>query len=285
LLQAITKMKKTQLILSTIGIVLVGIIYFGAKTYTKNPKKAPTASRDAKPDEHEGHNDQITEISFEEIKSQAYGAINASQKQAIQALEGKNDSKSLFALSALWAEAKQGNLAAKYKADEAKLEKSEKSLTFASQYFIDLFNLETNPSLKKWQATQAIELLEMVQTKNPKNENAKIALASCYTDGTGETMKGVQLLLGVVRENPANIDAGIILGRMAVQSSQFDKAITRLEDLLKIAPKNTEAMYHLAQAYKGKGDVAKSKELLNTCKTLVNKPEFSKEIDEYIKTF
>ncbi len=281
-------MRNTQLLLSIIGIALVCGIYFGAKTYTNKPKKGPVASRDAEKGEHadhEGHNESITPISFEEIKNKSFEALNPEQKQAIQALEGKTDAKSLGSLSALWAEAKQANMSAKYKADKAKLEKSEKSLTFASQYFIDLFNLETNPALKKWQASQAIELLEMVQTQNPKNESAKIALASCYTDGTGETMKGVQILLGVARENPKNVDAAIVLGRMAVQSSQFDKAITRLEGVLQIAPKNTEAMYHLAQAYKGKGDVTKAKELLNTCKTLVNKPEFSNEIDQYIKTF
>jgi predicted Zn-dependent protease len=278
-------MKKQQLIISLIGIGLIFSIYFGAKTYTNKPKKQVAASRDAENGDHSSHNEAIPDINFEEIKNKAFGQINSEQKQAIQALEGKTDPASLAAISAVWASAKQANMAAKYKADQAKLEKSEKSLTFASQYFIDLFNLETNPALKKWQAIQAIELLEMVQTQNPKNTDAKIALASCYTDGTGETMKGVQLLLGVVRENPKNIEAAIVLGRMAVQSSQFDKAITRLEGVLQLDSKNTEAMYHLAQAYKGKGDITKAKELLNKCKTIVNKEAFTAEIDQYLKTF
>lgn len=272
-------MQKPQLLLSILAIGLVCLIYFGAKITTNKPKNQPQVKADE-------HNSQtITATTFNQIREQAMANVDATQKLAIQALEGKTDAESIGKLSTLWAEAKQANMAAKYKADLAKLENSEKSLTFASQYFIDLFNLETNASLKKWQATQAIELLEKVKSINPKNQNAAIALASCYTDGTGETMKGVQMLLGVVKENPKNVDAAIVLGRLAVQSTQYDKAITRLTDVLKLAPQNTEAMYHLAQAYKGKGDVAKAKEILNECKKIVNKPEFTKEIDEYIKTF
>jgi hypothetical protein len=49
--------------------------------------------------------------------------------------------------------------------------------------------------------------------------------------------------------------------------------------------KEKEILYFLAEAYKGKGNTSKAKALFNECKQLVNNPDFSKEIDEYIKTF
>ncbi len=278
-------MNKQQLLLGAAGILLICLIYFGAKTVSDKPKMAKNDGKTEQNDDHEHNSEAIANIDFEDLKKEAYAAINNTQKQSIQALEGKTDLKSLLALSNLWGEAKQANMAAKYNGEAAKLEKSEKKLTFASRYFIDLLNIETNPAIKKWQAGEAIGLLELVLKQNPKNTDATIALATCYTEGVGETMKGVQLLLGVARENPKNVTAAIILGKMAVQSAQFDKAITRLEGVLAIEPKNTEAMYHLAEAYKGKGNVSKAKELLNKCKNLVNKPEFGKEIDTYINTF
>ena len=93
------------------------------------------------------------------------------------------------------------------------------------------------------------------------------------------------MLREVAQADPSNLAAGITLGRLAVQSGQFDKAITRLEKLLIAHPKNTEAMYFLAESYKGQGNTAKAKELFNECKKIVNNPNFTKEIDDYIKTF
>jgi tetratricopeptide (TPR) repeat protein len=117
------------------------------------------------------------------------------------------------------------------------------------------------------------------------NDTVKMAMASCFIQGVGETMKGVQILLGIVKEHPDHIPANILLGKMAVQSQQFDKAIVRLERLKTIEPKNTEILYFLAEAYKGKGEKEKAIVLFEQCKKLVNNPAFSKDIDTYINSF
>jgi hypothetical protein len=44
-------------------------------------------------------------------------------------------------------------------------------------------------------------------------------------------------------------------------------------------------MYFLAESYKGKGNTATAIELFEECKKLVNNPEFSREIDQYIISF
>jgi hypothetical protein len=44
-------------------------------------------------------------------------------------------------------------------------------------------------------------------------------------------------------------------------------------------------MYFLAEAYKGLGDKQKAIELFEKCKTLVKNPDFTREVDNYIKTF
>jgi cytochrome c-type biogenesis protein CcmH/NrfG len=132
---------------------------------------------------------------------------------------------------------------------------------------------------------EAIACFEEALKVNPDNVDTKIALASCYTDGTGETMKGVTLLREVTQKDSNNIAANIILGKLAIQSGQFDKAVKRLERVIALRSDNTEAMYFLAEAYKGLGDKNKAIEMFEQCKRLVNKEEFSAEIDNYIKTF
>jgi lipopolysaccharide biosynthesis regulator YciM len=98
-------------------------------------------------------------------------------------------------------------------------------------------------------------------------------------------MKGVTLLREITQNDSTNIPANIILGKLAIQSGQFDKAKKRLELVLSLRPDNTEAMYFLAEAYKGLGDKQKAIELFEKCKTLVKNPDFTREVDNYIKTF
>jgi lipopolysaccharide biosynthesis regulator YciM len=75
----------------------------------------------------------------------------------------------------------------------------------------------------------------------------------------------------------------MLLGRMSLQSGQNEKAVKRFETVLAKDPNNSEAMFFLAQAYETMGNKPKAIELLTQCKKLVDKPDFSKEIDEKIK--
>jgi lipopolysaccharide biosynthesis regulator YciM len=268
-------MKKPQLILVSVAILSLFGLYFGGNMVPP-----------AKKHEHiSANNSRSNSFNFDQLLQKATMALTTDKLATIKGLEGKSDAKTLTALSEFWAKEKQGTISAKYKADLAKLENTEKSLTFASQYYIDLYNIEQDSATKFWQATQAQQLLAKVMQMNPTNDEAKVMLGKTYTDGTGETMKGVLMIREVAEKNPSNLPAGIALGRLSVQSGQFDKAITRLEALLNIHKNNTEAMYFLAEAYKGKGNIIKAKELFTACKKIVDNPSFAKEIDDYIKTF
>jgi cytochrome c-type biogenesis protein CcmH/NrfG len=97
-------------------------------------------------------------------------------------------------------------------------------------------------------------------------------------------MRGVQILLAITRQKPDDVPANMLLGRMSIQSGQFDKAIGRFETILKTEPENKEALYFEAQAFEGKGDKKKAIELLEQCKRIVNDPAFSKDIDQHIST-
>ncbi len=268
-------MQKSQIIVLLGAVLLLGGLWFFGRT-TPNASQVAQGANMVKP---------ATIFSFDDYLLNATSKLDSSSALAIKNLEGKKDTGSLHQISAIWGKAKQGIISAKYNADAAKLENTEKSLTFASQYYIDLYNLETDTIPRKWMAKQAAELLQTVLQKNATNEAAKVALAQCYTDGTGETMKGVLMLKDVAEKNPANLAAGITLGRLAIKSGQFEKAVERLEKLSLLHKNNSEVLYHLGEAYKCQGNVSKAKELFSKTKKIVNNPNYSKEIDEYIKTF
>jgi len=231
--------------------------------------------------------------SFDSIYTASLAQLQKTAADTVKIIENKlaalRDSSRMAAvfleLAHVWDTHKQPAIAAYYGAKAAKLENSEKKLNFAGQFFLELMHETESPSVQMWEAQEAIDCFKRSLAINPDNDSTKVALATGYIEGTGETMNGVQLLLGITREKPDNEQANILLGKLAIQSGQFDKAIKRLERMVQREPRNTEALYFLAEAYKGKGDKQKAIKLFEKCKLLVNKPEFSKDIDQYINSF
>lgn len=232
--------------------------------------------------------------SFDSLHQAARAAMPAHAVEELAAaekeLQSVQDSQAMAPayekIARIWQEHKQLPMAAHYYGVAAKLENSEKKLNFAGQFFLDLMHQPgTSPSVQLWEAQQAIDYLSRSRELDPGNDTTTMALASGYIEGTGETMQGVQLLLGITREKPDHIPANLILGRLAVQSGQFDKAMARFETVLKQQPENTEALYFMAEAWKGKGNKQKAIELFEQCKRIINNPDFSRDIDAYINTF
>ncbi len=178
---------------------------------------------------------------------------------------------------------------AHYLAEAAKLDNSEKNLTFAAQIILDNMRGEGIEALKMWEAETAIDLFERGLQLNPGNDSLKVGLGSCYIYGKGmfgnaeETMKGIQHLLQVVKNDSANMTAQMVLGIGGVISRQFDKAIERLNKVASSQPGNLEAVSWLADAYAGAGDSNNAVKWYQYSKRLVNNIEYSKEVDERIK--
>ncbi|MEP6595362.1 MAG: hypothetical protein ABJA71_05415 [Ginsengibacter sp.] len=198
--------------------------------------------------------------------------------------------KSLKEIANFWKDsAKRFIPYAYYTAEAAKLDKSEKSLTFAAQLFLDNMRTESDETLKSWEAETAIDLFNRALMLDPGNDSLKLGLGSCYVYGKGmigdaaETMKGIQLLLQVVRKDSANMKAQMVLGIGGVISRQYDKATERLLKVARAEPENLEAISWLADAYAATGDKSNAISWYQYSKKLVNNAEFSKEVDERIK--
>ena len=232
---------------------------------------------------------QIPDLDFTKYTNDAISKLTDENKikanNLTQAATKSNTAVAYKDIAEFWEAQNELNMAANYYKKGAFLENTEKSVTFAGNLFVALLQKTEEASIRKWQAVEAISCFEKAIEINPTNLDTKIALATCYTEGTGETMKGVTLLREITQNDSTNIPANIILGKLAIQSGQFDKAKKRLELVLSLRPDNTEAMYFLAEAYKGLGDKQKAIELFEKCKSLVKNPDFTKEVDNYIKTF
>ena len=284
-------MRATHYITIVIAIALIALLYWGGNTVP--PAKKPDAAMQPAADgaTTQGPN-TMKAASFDSIISASRTQLPKTVADTVLSIENEltamHDSSRMAAvfnrLSGVWERGKQFQVAAYYSSKAAKLENSEKKLTFAGQIFLQLMENESTPSMQAWDAAQAAGCLEQSLKLNDKNEDTKLALATAYIEGTGEPMRGVQILLAITRENPDDIPANLLLGRMSIQSGQFDKAVGRFEKILKLDPENTEAMFFLAEAYEGTGNKQKAKELLEKCKSKVDNPDFSREIDEKLNS-
>ena len=171
----------------------------------------------------------------------------------------------------------------------AKLDNSEKNLTFAAQLILDNLRSEQDEAKLNWKTEQAIALFEQALQLNPENTDLKIGLGSCYIYGKGrmgkpeETMKGIQQLLSVVRKDSANMKAQLVLGVGGYLSGQYDKAIDRLQKVVTAEPGNIEAIAFMADAYAAKGDKAEAIKWYQVLKRVANNRQYDLEVDERIK--
>lgn len=188
-------------------------------------------------------------------------------------------------LGKLWQQQKNHAIAAYYFGKSGKLENSEKKLNFAARLLSEEVHHERNASVRQWMAEEAIACYTQLLELNPNNDTSRIELAGVFIDGTGETMKGIEQLLTIVRKDSTNIPANIILGKMAVESGQLDKAIARGNTILRVDKNNVEAYLFLAEAYKRQKNTEKAKALFNEAKRIMNNPDFSRDLDEYMKSF
>ncbi len=276
-----------QRVIFSIGALLLlsGLFFFGKTSVEKLPVKETTEPVIADFDIHRAI-DSISKI------------LTPSQQISLQKLENgvkrgdvrNQTSGQLTAIADFWKDSAKSLIPyAYYLSEAAKLENSEKNLTFAGQFLLENMRRESRPDLKLWESQTAAGLFEQALKLNPSSDDLKIGLGSCYVYGPGmtgdpqQTMVGIQKLLEVVRKDSNNMKAQMVLGIASVISNQVDKGIERLNKVVNFDPHNLEAVSWLADAYASEGDIANAKKWYEQSKHLVNNPAFSKEVDERIK--
>jgi tetratricopeptide (TPR) repeat protein len=285
-------LRAAQIVTFIIAIALIALLYWGGNTIPPLTKPVAEMQRPSSGGAVAQGPNTMKPASFDSIITASKKQLPKTVADSVTAIENElaaiRDSLRMAVvythLSLIWERQKQMQPAAYYTGKASLFENSEKKLTFAGQLFLRLMENEPSASVQMADAKEAVTCLEQSLSIDPDNEETKLALATGYIEGTGEPMRGVQIVLGITREKPDDIPANMLLGRMSIQSGQFDKAVGRFETILKQEPGNKEASYLLAQAYDGKGDKKKAVEMLEKCKRLVNDPEFSKEIDQKINS-
>lgn len=285
-------MRISHYITIAVAIVLIAALFFWGNTIPPKVKNEKTGMPSLEEAAAMQKTHTATPASFDSIYNVAKNALPQHAKEEITSLEkdiqNKADSTAMTPqieeLAKVWQEHKQLPVAAYYYMLSGKLVNSEKKLNFAAQLFLDLARKAQSESVQAWEGEMAIDGFKRVLEINPENDTATVSLAECYI-GMGQTMQGVLTLRDFTAKKPDNVPANLLLGQQGIVSGQLDKAMGRFNKVLTLEPDNIEAMLGLAEVYKNKGDKTKAVEILEKAKKTMNNPEFSKDIDNYIKSF
>ncbi|MDB5193195.1 MAG: tetratricopeptide repeat protein [Segetibacter sp.] len=277
-------MKKQQLLLVGSGFLLLVSLFFFGKTV---PEKKPETVAANTPHEEK-------KINSEQLIRHAKERLDPRQVQKVTSIENivirgdiKNQQLSAFRqLASFWGDSiRLFEPYAYYTAEAAKLENSEKSLTFAAHLFLTNLKTESEHAMQDWLASNAKVLFEQALQINPANDSSRIGLGACYIFGhiSDNPMEGIAPIRKIVEKDPNNLFGQFILGLGGIKSGQFDKAIERFLIVTSKDPNNLEAALNLAEAYDRKGDKANAIKWYTVVKDKVPNPDAKKELDARIK--
>lgn len=111
--------------------------------------------------------------------------------------------------------------------------------------------------------------------------DAKTGLGITIVNGMGMPMEGIAMLMDVVKKEPKNLKANMSLGTFAIKSGQFDKAITRFNNIIAIKP-SPEAYFYLGTAYENLGKNDEAIDAYLKSKKLAANATLSKFIDDKV---
>lgn len=247
-------MNKAQWITISIGVLIVAALFLFGRT---GPHKNGVAKNFQSSPQSELTADSILFHAKEILSPAQIQWMNDLELSVIRGDVKKQKLDVFHQLAHFWKDsARIFEPYAWYEAEAARLENSEKSLTFAAHLILENLRNEENDQLKRWKALQAKDLFERSLRINDKNDSTIVGLGACYIFGNiaDNPMEGILKVRQVVERDSTNIFAQMVLGQGSLLSGQYDRAIGRFEKVLALQPVNLEAILLMAEVFERKED-------------------------------
>ena len=270
------------------------LYFFGVRIAPKTDAKNDDAPNAKMMETKQGENAPATTINFEQLTTNLKNKLSADTKDSLQVLEKKltaatTESQRVDILEKLaqkWEAARYVEVSSYYYKQVAEADSSSKNWETAANKMGMAFRIADDSTMRVFLLENAISAYQTALAFDTSNMEVKTNLAACYLEGypnePSQIMQGVFMLRDVTAVDSINVPANFMLGRMAIVSGQFDKAIQRFERVVRQEPTNAEAYYLLADSYLAVGQKEKAIEALKNCKKLIKNPTFATEIDKYI---
>jgi len=227
-------------------------------------------------------------INLTEVSTAAKNSINANLAAEITTLENAYNTasesekvNSAKVLAQKWDDVEQVIPSALYLEIVAGKERSLTSWLAAGGSLMKAFDNTQDSLLSPVLLQKANTAYTNAVALDSANLEAKTGLGITIVNGMGAPMSGIAMLLEVVKKDPKNLKANLSLGTFAIKSGQFDKAITRFNDIIAIKP-SPDAYFYLATAYENLGKNKEAVDAYLNSKKLAANPTLSSFIDKKV---
>jgi len=256
-------LNKTQFSTILIAVLAFSVLYFGCDTKTEDIKKA---------NQSRALNMEATSI--QNILLDIKKTLNKEQRSIVEALnvELKNANseedkiKLNKRMSSIWYEIGHPILAGHYAEEVAKLAETEESWSIAGTSYLLGVKSSNEEKLRDYASKNAISCFEAAISMNPDNLDHQINKALCFVENPVTTpMEGIMMLRKLNEDNPKSVKVINQLAKLAIRTSQYDRAIERLLVAVGIDSENNTSNCLLAQAYEAKSDAVNAKKYAAKC--------------------
>ncbi|MES2512797.1 MAG: tetratricopeptide repeat protein [Bacteroidota bacterium] len=271
-----TTIRKTQIGLVITAVVLFVLLFLAPKTQTGKPETGSDAM--AKPTLAANLETFVTMASkvLKPEDKTMYDALVANAKRS------KVDTAYVPVVQ-FWDKQKRPDFAAYFVEKTAERKQTSEAYSKAGDryYYAVRFTKDENEIPALYQS--AMRCYEKAISKDSKNTDAKIQLAACIVEEGKDPMKGIGMLREVEKTDSNNVKLQLTFAFFSVKSQQWDKAIKRFEQVLRIDPLYIEAYLHLADAYEQQGQTNKTIEMLEKYAGLTEDAMAKQEVLKYIE--
>jgi tetratricopeptide (TPR) repeat protein len=267
-------MKKTQIILLVVGIISVAGLYSLPRVVIDNDENSEVSFIDETNPGGEilDHSSEIPEEVQPKIdfwKNRLTSNASSLDEAALDSLMSVYQSINLYDSAAYYAEiyaAKGKNINLWQKAGDA---------------YFGAFTYAIDQVKTGYLGSKAREMYDKVLEIEPARLDIKNNIAMTFI-ATSNPMQGIMMLREILEVDKENEQALLNMGRLSMQSNQYDRAIERFESLIEYHPKNLDGNYLLAVCYFESGKSAKAKDQFEKVKSMDTDPMVQTAVEEYL---
>lgn len=260
-------MQRPQLLVLIAAALVFAVFYWGFDTKPakqQGVEKARTLQAEA--------------TSVESLLEKARTTLTETQKGTLSVLEAavgaaKDEAaraEALRKLSSWWYQVGQWTLAASVAADVAELEKTDAAWSIAGASYYEALTKTNAPEIRDFAARRAVKAFENAASLAPNNPEHRVNLALVYAENpqiVENPMQAVMMLRELEKQYPESPAVYNALGRLAIKTNQWERAIQRLEKAWSLDNKNPNTPCLLAKAYEGLGNAEKTTEWKQRCRS------------------
>lgn len=267
-------MTRLQIGLLASSLVLLFVLYFGCET-TPNEVRAIEKSRAL---EVTATNEDVLEREAKaSLSPEALNEVLGLEQELQQAPDDSLKLALLQDLSGTWFRLEQPAIAGYYAERAAQILADEQSWSIAATTYTICVQRSEAGRIREFCTEKAVQAYENAISLNPSNLTHKVNLALLFAENppADNPMRGVTMLVDLNRQEPENVLVLNSLGRLAIRTGQYDRALIRLNEALRLEPDNRNTLCLLAQAYEGLGDTQQAQVFGERCRQLNEAAESS----------